>query len=259
MKSYQTLSLHADKDRGRVRVSLRRPERRNAMNLEMMNELRDCFSELHRDDELRLIELVGEGKCFCSGADLSWMKSGGAMTAQEASRDSESLMEMLRCVEATPQVLVAKVHGAVMGGGLGLIACCDEVVAQSDTRFRLPELRIGLIPAMISPFLFKKIGYSHGLALCLSARPFSAQEAKEVGLVHRVVDDIDQDPFAEHVDHAPLASRKAKAFLRQHYRPPEDPELQQRCIEIIAALRQGDEAQAGIAALLNKTQAPWSL
>ncbi len=255
--TFETIKFHTKKDV--AYVELCRPKVRNALNLQMMKELTSLFHSLKPRTEFRRVQLSGVGKCFCSGADFSWMKQGGELSIEDNLQDSKNLAKLLESLDELPQVVVAVVQGAVMGGGLGLIACCDEVVAHKSTKFRFPEVRLGLLPAIISPYVFSKIPYSQALALTVSARIFDADEAKSYGLIHRIYENESmEEMMADYVGNAHLASQIAKDYLKKEFKPKKDSLLMERVIALLSDVRQNKEAQEGLRAVLEKRTPSWA-
>ena len=174
-------------------VTLDRPEARNALNGELIGRLRECFAALATDDAVRVVVLTGAGAAFSAGADIAWMQAAAQFTTDENARDARTMAEMFATIDRCPKPVVARVNGAAFGGGVGLIACCDIAVAVEGARFSFSEVRLGIAPATIGPYVLRKIGASQARALFLSAERFDATRAKEIGLVHAVVpaDELD--------------------------------------------------------------------
>ncbi|MCB1215273.1 MAG: enoyl-CoA hydratase/isomerase family protein, partial [Deltaproteobacteria bacterium] len=168
---------------GLAELSLNRPKLHNAFNEKMIAELNSVFSALGQDPSVRVIFLKGEGPSFCAGADLHWMKSMASYSFEENLADAKKLHEMLLSIQQCPKPVVAWVHGAVMGGGLGLVAACDMAYAVEDTQFAFTEVHLGLIPAVISPFVLRKMGEGALRELFLTGERFSAKRAYELGLI----------------------------------------------------------------------------
>ncbi len=186
--TYETITLEASPG-GIAVVLLNRPERHNAFNARMIEELADAFETLRGEDHLRMVILRGAGKSFSAGADLEWMKLAADFTEDENEQDAFALAEMLRKLYELPQLTVAAVQGAAMGGGAGLIAACDVAVAVKDASFRFSEVRLGLTPATISPYVMAAIGPRWSKALFMTGEGFDAGFAEKIGLVQYAVDD----------------------------------------------------------------------
>ena len=259
---YATLILD-NATEGVVWVQLHRPERRNALDAQMMTELSSLFSELSQNNEVQLVLLSGSGNVFCSGADLGWMGGASELSAEDRVKDSHMLSSMLEIMDELPQPLVALVHGAAKGGALGILGCCDEVLATPDTLFALPEVRIGLIPAMISPYLVPKIGFSSVLSLCLSGRNVRAEEALRIGLINRIDTEVPSvysvNALAqEYLCAGQYAQRAAKKFIKEQYRKNKGEAFSEFCSTLIAELRSGEEAKEGIRSFFEKRSPRWS-
>ncbi|NDF51399.1 MAG: enoyl-CoA hydratase/isomerase family protein, partial [Betaproteobacteria bacterium] len=189
--TYQTLQCELNQGVGLI--WLNRPDLRNAMNDVMLGELTHALDNAISDDEVRVILLAGRGKAFCAGGDLAWMKKARAMSPDEARADSGRLAGVLRLLHRSPKPTVARVHGAAFAGGMGLVAACDIAIASADTRFCLSEVKLGLIPAMISPYVIKAIGERQARRYFLSAEVFEAAEAWRIGLVQSIVPEDELD------------------------------------------------------------------
>jgi methylglutaconyl-CoA hydratase len=247
-----------------ARVTLARPERHNAFNEQVIAGLTDAFTALGRDPAVRAIIVSGEGKSFCAGADLDWMKRAGEWSEAENRADALRMSDMFLAIDTCPKPVIARVHGAVFAGGLGIVACADMVVATADARFSVSEVKLGLIPANISPFLVAKIGASAARRWFLTAELFGAGEAQAMGLVHEVAADL---PAADAtVDGwvkalaaaAPGAVADAKRLIRDVAGRPITDELRTMTAARIAARRASDEGREGLAAFLEKRPPGWA-
>ena len=167
-------------------ITLNRPEVRNAFNEVMINELSAAIHEASADDQTRVIVLNGAGKAFCAGGDLNWMKASVHASHEQNTRDAHFLSQMLQAIDQCPKPVVASVHGSAMGGGTGVIAACDYVVTDQETLFAFSEVKLGLLPAVIGPFVIAKIGYSQARALFLTGEKFDTHRAIHIGLVHEI-------------------------------------------------------------------------
>lgn len=248
---------------GVARVRLNRAQLHNAFNQELILELTETFQKLSRKDDIRLILLSGEGKSFCAGADLNWMGKMKAYSHQGNLEDSERLATLFETINNCPKPVVGLVHGAALGGGVGLIACCDYVVAVSDTAFGLTEVRVGLVPATIAPFVMAKIGESNARAWFLTGERFSAEQALRMNLIHEVVSDYTQLELRVHslVSTFKLAGPKAQQAAKQlifdvKALPAE--RVKAHTCEVIADIRVSPEGQEGIDALLSKRKPKWT-
>lgn len=253
----QTLRVARD-ERGVVTVTLDRPEVRNALNPGLVADLTAVAVELARDETVRVVVLTGSGEVFCAGADLAWV------TADEPSDErlagARRLARLLRRLHDLGKPLVARVNGPAFGGGAGLLAVCDLAVAVDDAVFAFSEVRLGLAPAVISPYVVRAIGRSQARALFVSGERFDAERAERIGLVHRRVAraDLDAVTYAA-VDAcllgAPRAQAHAKALVDAALGALDEREI--ATAEQFAAMRAGEEARAGIAAFEQRRPAPW--
>jgi methylglutaconyl-CoA hydratase len=257
--------LRVDADGPFARVTLDRPDVRNAFNAELIAELRVAFEGLAREspDAVRGVVLAGAGPVFCAGADVDWMRSAVGLGVDENERDAAALHAMLAAIDACPAPVIARVQGAALGGGMGLCAVADVVVATADTAFGFTETKLGIIPAVISPFVLAKIGESHARALFPSGQRFDAQRAMRIGLVHEIVDDeaaLDArvDELLDELRSAgPTAARAAKALVRE-VRALGPEEARRHTIRHIAQQRMSAEGQEGLGAFLDKRVPGWA-
>src|SRR5918998_1028220 len=242
-------------------VALARPEARNALNAALIEEITRGFEELAEDERVRLVVLTGEGPAFCAGADIGYMRDAAGFSYDENLEDARRLATMFRSVDELPKPVVAKVRGAAIGGGAGLVAAADLAVAEEGTRFAFSEVRLGIAPATIAPFVMRKIGLSHARALFLTGERFGAEEARELGLLHEVAPEGDLDARTEEVvsrllQGGPAAQAAIKALLRQ-VEATEPMEALGLMTGLIADLRTGDEGQEGLGAFLEKREPRW--
>ena len=249
--------------RGAVaRVWLDRPERRNAFNAELIAAISETFAALAADETLRAVVVAGRGEAFCAGGDLAWMRASGELPYERNLADAELAAAMFSAVESCPVPVIARVHGAALGGGTGLACCCDVVLARADARFGFTEVRLGLVPATIAPFALARIGRSQARALFLTGEVFGADHAQAIGLVHEVhADDASLDTAVERALAAimrggPEAVRAAKALLVD-LRDGDPAPQSRRAAEAIAARRASDEGREGIAAFLERREPRW--
>ena len=260
MASYS--SIRVDYDGGLATVTLARPELHNAFNPAMIGEVTACFEALAGDPDLRGVVLTGAGRSFCAGADLTWMRQSAQYNYEENLADAERLALMFDAVNRLPKPLIGRVNGAAIGGGAGLVACCDLVIAVDQAAFGFSEVKLGLLPAVISPLVVAKIGMSHARALFLTGARFGVERAAAIGLVHQVVAAPDLDgavaeAVAELVTSAPGALAATKALLASLERlPPE--ERRSHVVTAIARARTGPEGQSGLSSFLGGTPPPWS-
>lgn len=247
---------------GVVHLVLDRPRTRNALSPSLIAQLREALAGLAADSRARVIVLKGAGPDFCAGADLEWMRQVSAMDPRQIARDSEPLQQLYRELDALPLPVIGVAHGNTMAGGLGLLAACDVVVAHRAARFGVTEVRLGLIPALLAPFLMRKIGLSTLRYLAVTATTVDAVYMAGKGLVHSLADDeagLDQavDQLVRAVRRAsPQAIAMCKAMLREISLVPLDAALP-AALDWVAASRQAECARDGIDAFLNRRQPPW--
>lgn len=249
--------------RGRVAfVWLNRPDARNAMNDEMMAALPSIFRSLAKDDSVRVVVLGGRGSAFCSGADLGRMdKAGRAKAASNRSQAVRSA-KFFHELYVHPKPTIARIHGPAFAGGMGLVCACDVVVASAEAVFCLPETRIGLVPAMISPYVTRAMGPNAARRYLVSGERFSAQEAHRLGMVHELVSTMDLDATVDRVaqafaECAPGALAETKKLLRRVIGAPIGPQLVSYTAGVLAERRASDEAREGIAAFREKRKPAW--
>lgn len=259
MANYEHLSI--EHENGVSTVALARPDVRNALNAELIEELRRSMEELGEDDGVRAVVLTGEGDYFCAGADIGYMRDTANFSYEENQQDARELAEMFGAVENCPKPVVARVKGAVIGGGVGLVAAADVVVAEEGTVFAFSEVRLGISPATIAPFVLRKIGHSQARSLFLTGERFGATRACEIGLVHQVAAEgqLDEE-VSEKVEGllagGPEALASTKALLRE-LREASPDEATEVTAQRIAELRTGEEGQEGLAAFLEKREPAW--
>lgn len=256
--------LRVTRDGTFARVVLDRPEVRNAFNAELIGELRTAFDELSREpaDALRGVVLSGEGAVFCAGADVDWMRASVGLSVADNERDAAAMQAMFGAIDACPVPVVARVQGAALGGAMGLCAVADIVVATRDATFGFTETRLGIIPAVISTFVLPKIGESHARALFASGLRFDAHRARDIGLVHEVLDDVAalDARVAALLDElrsaGPTAARAVKALIRE-LRSLDPDEARRHAVRHIAQQRASAEGQEGLSAFLEKRSPRW--
>ncbi len=260
---YQLLSAHRD---GAVeRLTLNRPEVHNAFDDTMITELTtwaDRVAEAARDGAVRAVVVTGAGRTFCAGADVSWMANTIGCSEEENVRDAAAASRMFASLDTLPVPLVARVHGAAIGGGAGLCAVCDIVVADEAAAFGFTEVKLGILPAVIAPFVLAKIGRSAARELFLTGRRFPAARAREIGLVHAVVGrahlDATVDSYlADILASGPEAIAAAKALIAHLWARPLE-EARAVTAAAIAARRVSAEGQEGLRAFLDKRKPSWA-
>jgi methylglutaconyl-CoA hydratase len=242
-------------------VALARPEARNALNAALIGEITRCFEELAEDEGVRVVVLTGEGPSFCAGADIAYMRDTAGFSYEENLEDARRLADMFLAVDELPKPLVAKVRGAAIGGGVGLVAAADVAVAEEGTTFAFSEVRLGIAPATIAPFVVRKIGPSRARTLFLTGERFDAARARAFGLVHEAVPGGELDAAVEKVvtqllQGGPAAQSAIKEALRQ-IEATEPMEALGIMTQLIAELRVGEEGQDGLAAFLEKREPYW--
>src|SRR3954454_9980847 len=233
------------------RVTMARPDRRNAFDAELISELTAAFGDV--GDDVIAVILAGEGKSFSAGADVDWMRSSIELSYEENIADARRLRMMLETIDACPAPVLARVHGHALGGGCGLVACSDIVVAAPDTRFAFSEVKLGIIPSVISPFALAKIGPSAARRYFVTGESFDAETALQIGLVHEVADGLDAavDAIVAELGTAgPEAARHAKKLVLER---PDGLATERR----IAQRRTSDEGQEGLRAFLEKRAPTW--
>ena len=241
-------------------VTLNRPDVHNALNDILIEELIETFAGLGQDNRARVIVLTGAGKSFSAGADLTWMQRAAGQSQDENQADAVRLAKMFDTLNTCPKPLVGLVNGAALGGGVGLVACCDIVVAATGAMFGLTEVRLGLIPATISPYVIAKIGAAQARRFMLTAERFDAPTAKTIGLVHDVADDIDAAarPILDALlSNGPDAMADTKRLIGDVTGKDLTPELRDMTAQRIAARRASDEGREGMAAFLDKRKPNW--
>lgn len=251
--------------RGVETITLNRPELHNAFNEVVIESLTKKMSELSQDKNLRAIILTGEGKSFCAGADLNWMKKMKDYSVEENFKDSVELANLFETINNVPVPVIGRINGAALGGGSGLVAVCDIAIASDRAKFGFTEVKLGLLPAVISPFVVAKIGETHARATFLSGEMFDAHRALQMGLVHQVcgLDELDQkveEQVSKVLEAAPSASREAKKLVKSlmgHWQKNTYPEVKEFTCRTISKIRIGDEAQEGMSALLDKRKPTW--
>lgn len=257
---YQTIDV--DSAGPVARVVLNRPDVRNAFNDVMIAELTDAFQRLGGSDAVRVIVLRGAGPSFSAGADISWMRASLQLGVEANIADARRMSDMFATIDEVPKPVVAIAHGAALGGGMGLLAVSDIAIAVEGTKFGFTEAKLGIIPAVISPFVLPKIGESWARALFLSAERFGTELAHRIGLVHWVappdnLDNLVEQKVNDVLTSGPAATAAAKRLIRELREIPSDRQ-RARTAERIAKIRAGAEGQAGLGAFLERRRAPWA-
>jgi methylglutaconyl-CoA hydratase len=243
-------NLRIERDGPVLRIALARPDRRNAFDAALIAELAEAFVDVGR---ARAVVLSGDGPSFCAGADVDWMRSSADLSYEENVADANALRGMLEAIDRCPAPVVARVQGHALGGGAGLVAAVDVAIASTGAVFAFSEVKLGIIPAVISPFALERIGPGQARRWFVTGERFDAETALRIGLVHEVADDLDaavERVVGELLSAGPLAARWAKRLVRER---PDGPET----ARWIAERRTSDEGQAGLRAFLDRTPPPW--
>lgn len=242
-------------------VTLSRPEVHNAFNATMVTELRECFAALAEEANVRAVVLTGSGNSFCAGADLNWMQASLTWTREQNVADAKEMATMFETIWHLPKPLIGRINGRALGGGVGLIACCDIAIVVDTARLGFSEVKLGLIPAVISQYVVPKIGVSQSRALFISGERFTAERAFEINLVHAVTTEEELDTTVGSIvkrllSSAPEASGATKRLIDAVW-SMERESAQQYVIEAIADARTSAEGQEGLRAFLEKREPRW--
>jgi methylglutaconyl-CoA hydratase len=243
-------ALRIERDGPLLRVTLARPERRNAFDAALIGELTEAFADV---GDARAVVLAGDGQSFCAGADVDWQRSAIDLDYDENVEDALRLFRMLDAIDSCPAPVVARVQGYALGGGSGLVCCADVAVAAPDAIFGFSEVKLGIVPAVISPFVLPRIGTAAARRFFLTGERFDAQTALRIGLVHEVTPELDaavDRVVGELLTAGPAASRAAKQLIRD--RPGGE-----EAAHVAARLRTSPEGQEGLRAFLDKRPAAW--
>jgi methylglutaconyl-CoA hydratase len=241
--------LRIERDGPVLRITLAKPERRNAFDAELIRELHEAFSEI---GDTRVVVLAGDGPSFCAGADIEWQRSAIDLSYEENVEDALRLYRMLEAIDSCPAPVVGRIQGYALGGGSGVAACLDIGIASEDAVFGFSEVKLGIVPAVISPFVLPKIGPA-ARRYFLTGERFDAQTALRIGLVSQVTDDLDgavDRVVTELLSSGPEATREAKRLVRE--RPGGD-----EATKVAARLRTGEEGQEGLRAFLERRKPAW--
>jgi enoyl-CoA hydratase/carnithine racemase len=241
-------ALRIERDGHVLRVTIARPERRNAFDAELIRELTDAFSEV---GDARAVVLTGEGESFCAGADIEWQRSSIDLSYEENVEDALRLYEMLVAVDGCPAPVVAWIQGYCLGGGCGLAACADVAIADEGATFGFSEVKLGIIPAVISPFVLARIGPGAARRYVLTGERFGPEAALRIGLVSEIAPNADH-VVAELLGSGPAAVREAKQLVRP------DPGDGHALAELAARMRTSDEGQDGLRAFLERRKPGWT-
>ena len=258
--NFETLTLEID-ERGVARLDLNRPEKHNALNSIMISELRHAATDLATDDRVRVVILSGQGKSFCAGGDINWFKDNVAASRAERVNEGRELALMLSELNALPKPLIGRIQGPAYGGGVGMISVCDIAIADTRFRFGLTEVRLGLIPATISPYVVSRIGVANARATMLSGQIFNSEYAAKIGLVNAVVEQdwLDgriEEIITDHLEAAPGAVAETKrliTYVSSHGMADNMVYTADR----LADAWETDEGASGIGCFLEKRLPPW--
>jgi methylglutaconyl-CoA hydratase len=243
-------ALRIERDGLVLRVTLARPERRNAFDAELIRELTEAFVDV---GDARAVVLAGDGESFCAGADVDWQRSAIDLSYEENVEDALRLFRMLDAIDSCPAPVVARVQGYALGGGSGVVCCTDVAVAAPDAIFGFSEVKLGIIPAVISPFVFRRIGTAAARRLFLTGERFDGETALRIGLVHELTGELDtavERVVGEVLGAGPEATRAAKQLIR-------DQPGGEEAARLAAKLRTSPEGQEGLRAFLDKRPAAW--
>lgn len=262
--AYETIELDVSNE-GLAVVLMNRPDKRNAMNAQVIEELTDAFETLSKNPEARVVILRGAGKTFSAGADLEWMRAAADYTQSENEEDAYAMAEMLRKLYNLPQVTIAMIQGAAMAGGCGLAAACDIAVAVSGAKFAFSEVRLGIIPATISPYIIEAIGPRWARTLFVTADQFDAEFAQKIGLVQYVAkDETDMEAIVERVtgtvfQNSPAAVADAKDLVTLVTGSIIDKDLSHQTAKKLAHRRVSPQGKEGLGAFLEKRKPNWAV
>lgn len=243
-------ALRIERDDTILRVTLARPERRNAFDAEVIRNLTEAFADV---GDARVVVLAGDGESFCAGADVDWQRSAIDLSYEENVEDALRLYGMLKAIDSCPAPVVARIQGHCLGGGCGLASCADIALAAADATFGFSEVKLGIVPAVISPFVLPRIGAGAARRYFLTGERFDSATALRIRLVHEVSDDLDaavDRVVGEILSSGPEAVRAAKQLARE--RPGGED-----AAHLAARLRTSEEGQGGLRAFLDKQPAPW--
>jgi methylglutaconyl-CoA hydratase len=259
MAEFLTLTIDA---RGVARVTLNRPEVKNAFNEQLIGEIADAMGRLSADKGVRVVVLTGSGDAFSAGADLSMMSRVAGHSPAENKLDARRLAHMLYSIYSCEKPVIGLVNGACMGGGVGLAAACDIVIAAEEAFFALSEVRLGLVPAVISPFVMRAIGVRQARRFFLTGERFDAMTAKAIDLAHMVCMKAQLEATLEGVLNSllacgPNAQKEAKALIRLVSHRPVDEQIMEETAGIIARVRASEEGKEGVTSFLEKRKAAW--
>ncbi|MEH6467936.1 MAG: enoyl-CoA hydratase/isomerase family protein [Porticoccus sp.] len=259
MKSMVTTTIDT---RGVTTITLNRADKHNAFDNQMVNQLTSAFEQTAANPKIRVLVLAAEGKTFSAGADLHWMKHMGECSYEENLRDAEALAHMLKTLNEMPLPTIAKVQGPAFGGALGLISCCDIAIAATHASFAFSEVKIGLIPATISPYIIESMGSRAVRRYFITGETLNAQQAVQLGLINETVEETQMDNTIEQLTttllkNSPAAMYSAKQLVREIEHRPINEMLIKKTCERIVEIRRSKEGLEGLSAFLQKRQPDW--
>jgi methylglutaconyl-CoA hydratase len=259
--TYETIAVETD-PRGVATLTLNNPDKHNAMSPAMIAELTEAAAALGADPAVRVVILTGAGKSFCAGGDLGWMREQFTATREERMAEARKLATMLGALNELPKPVIGRINGSAYGGGMGMISVCDIAIGVESARFGFTETRLGLIPATISPYVLARMGEGRARRVFMSSRLFAAKEAKELGLLARVVtaDEIDaaiETEVAGYLGAAPGSVAASKRLARS-LGPKIDPETIERTIAALADAWETEEGHEGVAAFFDRRKPSWA-
>ena len=249
---------------GICRINFNRPEKHNAFDDEFITEFTRILNNLEKDPNSKIILIKAEGKSFCAGADIQWMQRMAKYSMQENLADAHALAGLMRTLRHIDKPTIALIQGPTLGGGVGIAACCDVAIASEKASFCLSEVKIGMIPAVISPYVINAIGERQAMRYFLTAETMSAEDAKILGLVHKIVEhdkliDEGEALARKMLANSPAAMHAAKQLINQISRKPIDTHMINDTVQRIASIRVSPEGQEGLNAFLEKRDPAWKI
>jgi methylglutaconyl-CoA hydratase len=257
---YETIELQRKKDI--TTIILNRPKVHNSMNEKLMKELTSCFKKINNDKKTRIIILTGKGKSFSAGADLNWMKSMANYSKKENIQDSKLLLDLFETIYKSPKPVIGLINGHAFGGGIGLIAVCDITIAPPDIKFAFSEVKLGIIPSIISTYIVRRTGISNMRRLFITGERFNSQYAKQIGLIDYIVPEEEieaeiQKNIKKIKTSGPNAIIEIKKLIEK-YQKTDIEKYKEHTVKKISELRISEEGQEGIKAFLEKRKSKWS-
>ena len=246
-----------------VTLTINRPDVRNAFNPDVIERLIDSLNRIEADETVRAVIIKGGGDHFSAGADLNWMKATASYSEEENLKDAKTIALLMSTLNYLNKTTICIVSGSVFGGAVGLVACCDLVIAEQDAKFCLSEVKLGLSPAVISPYIIKAIGENYARRWMLTAEVFTSKEAYHMGLVHKVIEKSELESASQHYSNlicqnGPKAMAATKALISYVVQGPTDDRLDTMTAKVIAGLRASEEGQEGLTSFLEKRKPDWA-